>query len=111
MEREFNQQFNEALLCRDDEVEPPKWKLIDFVAKIAFAMHALESAVKGLSDGKNCSEIVINEEITLTTLLNAAAFTQHLNEVKELFANVSSLILSNCRNFRTVTYNILTIII
>ena len=60
--------FNKAVEFKDDASETPKGKNIDFVAKIAFALHI----------------IVIPEEINLLTLLNAASYVYHMDEVKEV---------------------------
>ena len=95
MEREFNEQFNTAVEFNNDASEPPKGKNIDFVAKISFALHAMESAIAGLTNGKEASEIIIPEEITLKTLLNAASYIYHMDEVKDSLANVSTPLSKN----------------
>ena len=83
--------FNKAVEFKDDASETPKGKNIDFVAKIAFALHIMESAIAGLSSGKESKDIVIPEEINLLTLLNAASYVNHMDEVKESLVNVSTM--------------------
>ena len=89
MEREFNCQYNNAVECKKDDVEAPKGKSIDFIAKISFAMHILEIAIACLTEGRPPSEICLQEEINLHTLNNAADYNKHIVEVKDSIANVS----------------------
>ena len=90
MERDFNKIFNDFVECASThDPELPNGKSIDFVSKIAVSLHILESSVDGLLKGKSPDEIIIQEEINLSTLKNAAYFISHINEVKESLANVS----------------------
>ena len=103
MERDFNKIFNDFVECASTNApELPNGKSIDFVSKIAVSLHMLESCVEGLLERKSPDEIIIQEEINLSTLKNAVYFTSHINEVKESLSNVSMIKSSRINSSRII---------
>lgn len=91
MQREkddFNERFNKSLCVEecDDEVEVPKEKL-DFIPKLALALHLLEQSLGVLFD-QNMS---ISHEIGVDTINKAVTLNRHFQKVKDDFEDVSTI--------------------